>query len=365
MSNILEFIKKFATLISRSAPALFFIGGFAWDALTIGHQVAGSDLLIFGAYLLFAAIIMYHLAQPWSWAHACVAGLNRFFMRFEKTKSWDVHDWPYFVIQFLFGSLLSALFILYFKSASYALAWWITLVLGVLLVANEFLESHYRRFTLCWGMFGLCAMLLLNFAFPFVLGSVHVAWFYLSTLAGAGATHYLYVRSPRHSGNIWPVWLMAVVLMLAYNADMIPPVPLVKRHVVVGYQVEKQAGDYIVTVQATPWWNFWQKNSDELQPLSGQAVYCFSSVFAPPNLQTKLYHDWQYKEKKGWVTYSRVGFSLNGGRFDGYRGYTYKQNLVDGEWRVLVETETHKTIASHAFTVKRATQMPDTLRLKY
>ena len=30
--------------------------------------------------------------------------------------------------------------------------------------ANEFLESEYKRFTLSWALFGLCSMLLLNFA---------------------------------------------------------------------------------------------------------------------------------------------------------------------------------------------------------
>ncbi|MDP1660043.1 MAG: DUF2914 domain-containing protein, partial [Methylotenera sp.] len=36
-------------------PAIFFFGGFLWDALTIGRNVASSDLITFFIYLLIAA----------------------------------------------------------------------------------------------------------------------------------------------------------------------------------------------------------------------------------------------------------------------------------------------------------------------
>lgn len=42
---------------------------------------------------------------------------------------------------------------------------------------------------------------------------------------------------------------------------------------------------------------------------------------------------------------------LNGGRLQGYRGYTYKQNLQSGEWRVVVETESGHTVSVDKFTL--------------
>ncbi len=45
-------------------PVLFFFGGFAWDALTIGRHVAAFDLIILTAYLAAAAAILYYLGQP-------------------------------------------------------------------------------------------------------------------------------------------------------------------------------------------------------------------------------------------------------------------------------------------------------------
>ena len=85
-----------------------------------------------------------------------------------------------------------------------------------------------------------------------------------------------------------------------------------------------------------------------------QRIYCFSSIFAPAGLSTKLFHNWQIHTKKGWVTQSRAGFALKGGRYGGYRVYTFKSNIVAGDWRVSIETEDGKTLAIHPFTVEVA-----------
>ena len=66
-----------------------------------------------------------------------------------------------------------------------------------------------------------------------------------------------------------------------------------------------------------------------------------------------MYNVWQFYDKKtGWETRSRIGFTLSGGRYDGFRGYTYKTDLQAGEWRVNVETENDKTVAVQEFSVK-------------
>ena len=338
-------------------PVIFFFAGFIWDALTIGRNVMPSDLLIFGGYLFGAALILYLIGRPVNEAaEDPIKPQAKLVLLLKKLHTPRL---PYFLLQFLFGSLFSALFILYFKSASHWLAWLTSLLLGVLLVANEFLESEYKRFTLSWAMFGLCAMLLFNFALPFMLGSIHAIWFYLSTLLGAALAYWLYKNTPQHYGSIKPVGIIAAALMFAYAADMIPPVPLVKRDVAVAYDLTKVNGSYVLRQQAAPWWVFWRKTSDDLELLPGQRVYCFSSVFAPPGLQTRLVHRWQHYDKKtGWQTQSKAGFSLSGGRYDGFRGYTYKSNLAAGDWRVSVETENEKTIAVYSFSIRYVEAAP-------
>ena len=334
-------------------PAVFFFAGFIWDAVTIGRNVAASDLIIFAAYLLAAGLILFCISRP-SFTQADRAKLTTRLYAIVTSR------WPYFLLQFLFGSLLSALFILYFKSSSHWLAWLMSLLLASLLVANEFLENQYRRFTISWALFGLCAMLLFNFALPFLLGSVLSIWFYLSTLLGAIFAYWLYIKTPNQLGSIWPVSVIAGLLMLAYAADMIPPVPLVKRDIAMAYSIEKvhnETGNakYQLSQQASPWWKFWRKSSDDLEVIpntgTAQRIYCFSTIFAPAGLKTKLFHDWQLHTKQGWVLQSRASFTVSGGRYNGFRGYTYKSNPMAGDWRVVIKTENEKTIAIHNFTV--------------
>ena len=329
-------------------PAVFFFAGFIWDALTIGRNVVALDLAIFTGYLLLAAAILFFTSRP-SFILADTAKLPaRLHWLFTSR-------YPYFLLQFLFGSLLSALFILYFKSSSHWLAWLMSLLLASLLIANEFLENQYRRFTVSWAQFGLCAMLLFNFALPFMLGSVLSVWFYLSTLLGAGFAYWLYTKTPNHMGSIWPVSLIAGLLMLAYASDMIPPVPLVKRDIAMAYSIEKVGGKYQLSQQKSPWWLFWRKTSDDLEVIkeggNAQRIYCFSTIFAPAGLKAKLFHDWQLHTKSGWLLQSRASYTVSGGRYNGFRGYTYKSNPVAGDWRVVIKTDNEKTIAVHYFTV--------------
>jgi hypothetical protein len=120
-----------------------------------------------------------------------------------------------------------------------------------------------------------------------------------------------------------------------------------------GYALTKSNDHYLLAQQPAAWWVLWRKTSDTLEITPGQRVYCVSSVFAPSSLSTRLYHRWQYfDQRKGWQTQSRIGFALSGGRYNGFRGYTYKQNLAAGDWRVSVETENHQTVAIQDFTVK-------------
>lgn len=356
-------------------PAIFFFGGFLWDALTIGRNVAAADLLIFAGYWLLAGVILFIISRPsyllTDFPQASSQSKNRFFKWAKDQLSrgearFRYPQLPYFLLQFIFGNLLSALFILYFKSASHWLAWLLIFLLGFMLVANEYLEDEYKQFTLSWALFGFCAMLLFNFCLPFMIGSIHAIWFYLSTLLGASAAYWLYKKTPNHLGSITPVGVIAGLLMLAYAADMIPPVPLVKRDIAVGYTLNKVGGNYQLSQQPASWWEFWRTTSHDLHVSPGQRVYCFSSVFAPNGLKARLYHRWQhYDSKQGWQTMSRIGFTLSGGRYNGFRGYTYKQQLQPGEWRVSIETENEKTVAVVDFTINEVPSSAPAVIMQY
>jgi hypothetical protein len=326
-------------------PTFAFFAGFIWDALTIGKRVNASDLWMLSAYLVATIPIIWWMVKKASLASQLAIVDD------ESTTQWKIRL-PYMAIQFLFGSLFSALFILYFKSSSHlsAIIW--SIGLGALLVANEYLEVAYKRFTLTWTLFGFCAILLLNFVVPFVVGSVHAIWFFISTSIAVLATRFIKLKVCPQFGNITPTYIVAAVITLAYVFDVIPPVPLVKRDIQVGTHFEKAAGEYRVLQDKAPWWIFWRSTLNSVHISAGEQVYCVSAIFAPRGLEARLYHNWQYYDANaGWVTKSRIGFGLAGGRDNGFRGYTFKQNMAFGEWRVNVETENGRTVATHEFSV--------------
>jgi len=331
--------------LRRIAPVAAFFGGFLWDAITLGRKVGSTDLWILGGYLALAGGILWYLGRR--------EVLSSRLTPTEETRPaqpWWYASGPYLALQFCFGGLFSALFIFYFKSSSHFLAILWVLGLGALLVANEFLEDRYRRFTLTWALFGLCAMLLLNFVIPHIAGSISAFWFYFSTLAGAGLAHLLHRITPGQPGRITPVWAIAAGLLLAYLVDAIPPVPLVTRDIAIGHTLVKTKGEYRLQQEKTPWWIFWRKTESQIHLAPGERLYCIAAIFAPAGLSTRLFHHWRYHdEKQGWVSRSRIGFNLSGGRQGGYRGYSFKQNLTPGEWTVAVETEDGRTVAVHRF----------------
>jgi hypothetical protein len=346
--------KALATSTRFYLPAMAFLGGFLWDAFTLGRYVRPVDLIILGIYLFIACGITLWLGKR----HAAGAA-DEATMPVIKLRA------PYLLLQFLFGSLLSALFILYFRSASHlmAIAW--TSGLALLLIANEFLEDHYKRLTLSWALLGFCAILLFNFSVPFVIGSIHATWFYCSTLIGALLIHWLHERSGR-AGRILFVWIIAGVLSAAYLLDAIPPVPLVKRDMQIGIQLESVDGKISLMAERPPIWALWNQLDEQIHVPAGEKLYCVSSVFAPIGLKTKLFHRWEFKDaKQGWVTMSHIGFDLEGGREQGFRGYTYKQNVQPGKWRVAVETENGRTVTVYHFTIKPAEAAASARLIKY
>lgn len=338
----------------RLAPALFFVGGFVWDALTLGSKVESKDFALLGLYLCLAAMLIYwmvrerHQAEPWhpephtlSWRQLWLP--------------WLRFNGPYLALQFLFGSLLSALFIFYFKSAGHLGTLLLSALLAGLLVGNEFLGRHYRyRFTLTWGMFGLCAMLLFNFIVPHLVGSLHTAWFYVSTFAAAALVYGLHAVVPGRPGRIHTVGALALCLAFANMGDLIPPVPLVERSLLLGTDFTKKDNSYSLQVEASPWWRFWQQDSRTLTLREGERLYCLAAVFAPQGLTTRLQHRWEQRDAKGeWHLSSQTSFALTGGRQGGYRAYSFKDNPGPGAWRVSLLSEGGRTLSVTEFSVVR------------
>ena len=247
--------------LQRLFPVAAFLGGFVWDALTIGQRVRAFDLWTLGAFLAGACLLAFWLAfravrkQPVPPSEDVGNGAKARL----RALAWHA---PYLLLQFFFGSIFSALFILYFKSSGHLGTWLTTIILGALLVGNEFARRSYRRhFTLIWALLALNAILLFNFALPHTLGSLNPLWFYVSTAAGIGLTHGLRQVTPGQPGRILPAWLLAGALLLAWASDMIAPVPLVKQDLAIGHGFVREGDRFLLMVEPAPAWQLWRKQA--------------------------------------------------------------------------------------------------------
>jgi Protein of unknown function (DUF2914) len=316
--------------VSRYAPAVFFISGFVWDAVTLGRKIKPVDLFILAAYLIGATVILVMLGRGVTFRGSQYLG-------------------P--VLQFFFGGIFSALLIFYFLSSAGLGGYLVVLGLAALLIANEFLGNRYSELTLAWTLFTLSACMFFNFALAHLFRSISVFWFYLGTLMAVLLVLVLRRISRHDTASVKPSIGMAAMLLLLHLFNLIPPVPLVKKQMLIAHNLRREGRTYVARIES-PGWRFWRASSVVFHRSRGEPVYCFTSVFVPNGIRTTIRHRWEHRDDdRGWVTMDVRSFSISGGREGGYRGYTLKQNAIPGQWRVTTESESGATIGFLEFEV--------------
>ncbi|HET6569375.1 MAG TPA: DUF2914 domain-containing protein, partial [Rhodothermales bacterium] len=110
---------------------------------------------------------------------------------------------------------------------------------------------------------------------------------------------------------------------------------------------------YELTYEKPAWYQFWVHSDETFHRSAGDPVYCFTAIFAPARLQTRVYHEWLYfdEDRQEWIRTDRIGYQIIGQRDRGYRGFTLKRNLRPGKWRVDVQTAEGRTLGRIRFDV--------------
>jgi hypothetical protein len=82
-------------------------------------------------------------------------------------------------------------------------------------------------------------------------------------------------------------------------------------------------------------------------------VYFFSAVSAPALLTAPLSHVWEYYDPgtQQWQEKTVISFTLAGGREDGYRAYSHKENITEGLWRVTVKVDDKRIVGRMKFYI--------------
>ncbi len=369
---------------------VFWLGtlvlGFVFDLFLAKSPESVADNILLVSYLFIAA--------------ACIVLLNIHTLRSTKRAHADLLSVTtgepillILILQFCFGGLASNLLILYGKSGTLGGSALFVLLLAAFALGNEFLKSRYALMRLNIAVYYFLLVTYLVIAVPtFVIHKIGMPAFLVSVAASAVVmlvlAAVLYVAVFRHNRRqLFEMLALVGTILLTfvglYVLNIIPPVPLSLKSVGVYHSItvlpdaatRSDGARYAATLEPADWFVFWRDTSatftvassanasatqrDLYTAAAGEDAYCFSAVYAPGGLSTPIVHRWEQYDTAAqkWQTRSLVSFAINGGRADGYRGYTVETPSV-GQWRCDVETSSGQLIGRISFAVVAATTTP-------
>lgn len=328
-----------------------FIFGFVLDSLTLNRVDQLFDNVVLFAYVILAMLSIILLYA--SIAERFVERLNVF-----------LKTWAPILMQYAFGGLLSGMLIFYGRSGSLFDSWpFILMIIGVI-YGNETIKNRQSRlvYNLVIFFIGLFAYTIL--VIPVFLGKMGALVFIGSGLLALFVMYTFFNGIERIVPNfiqlqkrnvVFIIGLIYVMMNFLYFTNIIPPIPLSLKEMGVYHNVvsDKTTGTYTLTYEKPAWWKWYLNTDDTFHYVNSESVFCYSSVFAPSRLAIEVFHRWEYYDEvtKTWKTYAYIPYAIQGGRNEGYRGYSEITGYHEGVWRCTVETARGQVIGKEKFTI--------------
>ncbi len=337
----------------RRLGAALFAFGFLTDVLTYALLPVGLATIAFTAYLVLAGASMLgaHVTADWHDA--------------EHPRKKAIAVLFPLVALYALGNLFSGFVIFYAKNSVIGVSWPFIVILILLYAGSEYFRmyKHYLVFQTTLFFFALYAYAI--FALPLITGTIGPWTFAGSTLA-AGLVFSLFllvlwtVNHKRFLDNarqtVAASGVIIAVVVASYFSGLIPPIPLALKDAGIYHSLVRTIGGYRVTTEPLkPWFDI---TPTRVHPTPGETLYAYSAVAAPGNLTGTIVHRWEHRDGSTWVTESKISFPISGGREGGYRGYSAKENLSSGKWRVSVETPGGQVVGRLYFIVESAGTRP-------
>ncbi|MGB3608182.1 MAG: DUF2914 domain-containing protein [Psychroserpens sp.] len=343
----------FRRLIERHkkyAPLIFFVGGFIFDTLTLGRVDRLYDLVVLWLHMtaLTLTLILFNLVDDGKWKNTSLEKYESYFP---------------LAIQFFFGGLSSAFVIYFSRSVSHSKTISFFVILVALLLANEFLKKRISNKYLQFSIYFFVNFTFLSFMIPVFTSKMNTTIFVVSGLISLSFTLTLitliYRMSPSTRAEIKFGKILAIIISiylsinLFYVFNLIPPVPLALEDGIVAREVKKESEHYMVTYEPEKWYVFWRAHKLDFKYHPGERVYVFTSIFAPTDIEKSIIHRWQWynPQTETWDIVDNIDYKIAGGRDEGYRAYTYKSNVKQGEWRVEVITKEELVVGVINFNI--------------
>lgn len=356
-----ERLKNFGVQYERRLSAAAFALGFLFDTLTLQRVDRLYDNIVLAVYLVvsLASILLLN-------AHAARAKEGG-------TGGSRIQALAQFLLPLSLGGLFSGFLVFYSRSGSLLTGAPFLLSLAALFIGNELFKKHYARFA-----FQMCVFFVALFSYsalivPVVLRRMGDLVFLLSG-ALALLAFFVVLRAVRRVAReevdanrhiLWPLIVMIFIFFnFLYFNNMIPPIPLSLKEIGVYHEISRtRAGQYLLSYEEPRWYEWGAKTLATLHIAPNESAFVLSSVYAPAALETDIVHRWEYYDiaEREWLTVNIIRFPISGGRLEGFRGYSQKENIAAGVWRVSVETARGQVIGRYAFDVAAVSLSPPLL----
>jgi len=341
-------LRAFHKRNERWVPIAFFVLGFVFDTFMLRRVDEVKTLVQQAIYLIVAALLISIELREAVKEISIPPILKRF---------WNYRE---AFLHFLLGTLLNSYTIFYFKSASTLTSFLFIIILVALLMINEFKhfgKSQTRVHVAYWSLALISYFIALA---PILFGFIGLVPFLTAVSASAlvffgfyrwHLNHMKELPALMRSHILIPFTVVPLVFVTLYLAHAIPPVPLSVSYMGIFHSAEKKEGRYELGYTRA-FWKFWQNGDQSFQARAGDTIYCFAEVFSPTRFKDQLQVRWLYKDaKRGWTGSDAIPLALSGGREEGYRVVTQKNNYQPGEWRVQIETTDDREVGRIGFRV--------------
>ncbi len=265
------------------------------------------------------------------------------------------------LMQYSFGGLFSGMLIFYGRSGDlFASAPFLLLIVAVIL-GNELFSKRSDRLVYYLVSYFVGIFSYLVMVIPVLTGKMGLWSFAAAGFVALGVmivvTQLLFKIIPNFMAHnigriIFSIGVVYVGFNVLYLTNIIPPIPLSLTELSVVQSVERtESGVYRVRYEDQLWFDnmaFWRPI---IHP--NGSVSCFSRVYTPTKLSTKVYHKWEYKNPSTgeWTERFRLGYEISGLNRNGYGGYTTITNYTSGLWRCGVETERGQVLGREVFVI--------------
>lgn len=359
--NIMQF-KRIFNKEFHHWSLIIFLFGFVFDVLILPDFEDIHARYIGLTHLLVVAFFIY---------------LREWVVSKNTASEWErkLFELTTFLISFSSGAALSFIFVYAVRLAEFSVSWPLFLLLVLIITANEFVSTHNFRYALDLCVLFTATLFYIIFNTPMILKEQNDNIFIISLIVSISVsllyTHIL--RKASHTANEEAPRGYALAIgipMFAgmlYFLNVLPAVPLSLKDAGVYHNIVRTSTGEFTGVKEIDNRNFakYRVEIDHVLP-NDNAVYFFSKINTPAEITAPISHTWEkYNDKeRKWIKSMTISFDIKGGRNDGYRAYSKKENIEDGLWRVTIKVGANRIVGREKFWVIRGKDSTQTKEIK-